>query len=60
MEPATSDPVTKKEVQDVLELNGLPALPSALRREIAGAVANGYRAISIVRRIFQGTTRILL
>jgi hypothetical protein len=31
MEPATSYPVTKKEVQHVLESNGLPALPSALR-----------------------------
>jgi diguanylate cyclase (GGDEF)-like protein len=48
---ATSDPATKKEVQHVLELNGLPALPSALREDIGGPVANGDHAISSIRRI---------
>jgi diguanylate cyclase (GGDEF)-like protein len=35
----------------VLELNGLPALPSALREDIGGPVANGDHAISSIRRI---------
>jgi diguanylate cyclase (GGDEF)-like protein len=39
------------EVQHVLELNGLPALPNVSLADTVGPVANGDQAISSVRRI---------
>jgi hypothetical protein len=41
----------------VLELNGLPARPRALRVDTGGPVANGYHAISGVRRIIPGNNQ---
>jgi diguanylate cyclase (GGDEF)-like protein len=48
-----SEPVVDHEVQHVLELNGLPAQPSASRVAVGSPVANGDQAISSVHRIIR-------
>src|SRR3979490_1579566 len=43
----------------MLELNGLPALPSALRADIVGQAASGDHAMSPVGRIIPGEQQVL-